>query len=140
MTTTTKDPVCGKDVDPLRARAVGIFGGVTYYFCSAECKGKFQDPRKTPRAPAPPEPKPAKPGVEPAPKPAPKKVERDVELAPPMRPARADEPSDPVPVKRDPTPSVQADVQAARSGTRSWMLVFLLFTVAGVVLYFALWK
>jgi hypothetical protein len=30
----------------LRARAVGIFGGVTYYFCSAECKGKFVDPRQ----------------------------------------------------------------------------------------------
>ena len=24
-----KDPVCGKDVDTLRARAVAIFGGVT---------------------------------------------------------------------------------------------------------------
>jgi len=41
-----KDPICGKDVDTLRARAVGIFGGVTYYFCSQECKGKFVDPRK----------------------------------------------------------------------------------------------
>ena len=45
----TKDPVCGKEVDPLRARAVGIFGGTTYYFCSAECKARFQDPRKAPR-------------------------------------------------------------------------------------------
>jgi YHS domain-containing protein len=41
-----KDPICGKDVDTLRARAVGIFGGVTYYFCSPECKGKFVDPRQ----------------------------------------------------------------------------------------------
>jgi YHS domain-containing protein len=40
-----KDPICGKDVDTLRARAVAIFGGVTYYFCSQECKAKFQDPR-----------------------------------------------------------------------------------------------
>ncbi|HWE28016.1 MAG TPA: YHS domain-containing protein [Polyangia bacterium] len=40
-----KDPICGKDVDTLRARAVGIFGGVTYYFCSQQCKGKFVDPR-----------------------------------------------------------------------------------------------
>jgi P-type Cu+ transporter len=40
-----KDPICGKQVDTLRARAVGIFGGVTYYFCSQECKGKFVDPR-----------------------------------------------------------------------------------------------
>ena len=45
-----KDPICGKEVDTLRARAVGIFGGVTYYFCSAECKAKYQDPRHTPRA------------------------------------------------------------------------------------------
>ena len=46
-----KDPICGKDVDTLRARAVGIFGGVTYYFCSADCKAKYQDPRQQPRAP-----------------------------------------------------------------------------------------
>ena len=42
-----KDPICGKDVDTLRARAVGIFGGVTYYFCSADCKAKYVDPRKS---------------------------------------------------------------------------------------------
>ena len=47
-----KDPVCGKEVDTLRARAVGIFGGVTYYFCSADCTAKFKDPRKEPRAEA----------------------------------------------------------------------------------------
>lgn len=41
-----KDPICGKDVDTLRARAVGIFGGVTHYFCSQECKAKFVDPRQ----------------------------------------------------------------------------------------------
>jgi YHS domain-containing protein len=41
-----KDPICGKDVDTLRARAVGIFGGVTYYFCSADCKAKYRDPRQ----------------------------------------------------------------------------------------------
>lgn len=46
---TVKDPICGRELDPLRARAVGIFGGVTYYFCSVDCKGKFSDPRKTPR-------------------------------------------------------------------------------------------
>src|SRR5437764_2872438 len=45
-----KDPVCGKEVDTLRARAVGIFGGVTYYFCSFECKAKFKDPRQAPQA------------------------------------------------------------------------------------------
>lgn len=41
-----KDPVCGKDVDTLRARAVAIYGGVTCYFCSAECKAKYTDPRQ----------------------------------------------------------------------------------------------
>ncbi len=35
------DPVCGKPVDALRARAVGIFHGVTHYFCSPECKAEF---------------------------------------------------------------------------------------------------
>ena len=44
-----KDPICGKEVDTLRARAVGIFGGVTYYFCSAACKEQYVDPRKSPR-------------------------------------------------------------------------------------------
>jgi Cu+-exporting ATPase len=44
-----KDPICGKDVDTLRARAVGIFGGVTYYFCSAECKERYVDPRQSVR-------------------------------------------------------------------------------------------
>lgn len=44
------DPVCGKEVDALRARAVGIFGGTTFYFCSIDCKSKYQDPRLTPRA------------------------------------------------------------------------------------------
>ncbi len=39
------DPVCGKPVDPLRARAVGIYAGVTRYFCSQACKAKFADPR-----------------------------------------------------------------------------------------------
>lgn len=42
-----KDPICGKMVDTLRARAVGIFGGATFYFCSPECKAKFKDPRGT---------------------------------------------------------------------------------------------
>jgi YHS domain-containing protein len=49
-----KDPICGKDVDTLRARAVGIFGGVTYYFCSFECKAKFKDPRQAPPSAPPP--------------------------------------------------------------------------------------
>jgi YHS domain-containing protein len=49
-----KDPVCGKAVDPLRARAVGIYGGVTHYFCSAECKARFVDPRRADADAAPP--------------------------------------------------------------------------------------
>lgn len=41
----SRDPVCGKDVDALRARAVGIWGGRTYYFCSPEHKAEFaRDP------------------------------------------------------------------------------------------------
>ncbi len=48
-----KDPVCGRRVDPLRARAVGIFGGVTHYFCSPECKAKFADPRRNDAGAAP---------------------------------------------------------------------------------------
>ena len=46
---TAPDPVCGKLVDVLRARAVGIFGGVTYYFCSPECKSRYADPRRAAR-------------------------------------------------------------------------------------------
>jgi YHS domain-containing protein len=48
---STLDPVCGRAVDPLRARAVGIFGGTTYYFCSADCKSRYADPR-APRDPS----------------------------------------------------------------------------------------
>ncbi len=36
-----QDPVCGAEVDPLRARAMGIFEGRTYYFCSAAHKEAF---------------------------------------------------------------------------------------------------
>lgn len=46
------DPVCKKEVDVLRARAVGIFGGVTYYFCSNDCKALYTDPRSAARATA----------------------------------------------------------------------------------------
>ena len=43
-----RDPVCGKAVNPLRARAVGIYAGVTRYFCSQACKSAFADPRSQP--------------------------------------------------------------------------------------------
>jgi YHS domain-containing protein len=48
-----KDPICGKDVDTLRARAVGIFDGVTHYFCSAQCKERFGGKGATGAAAAP---------------------------------------------------------------------------------------
>jgi YHS domain-containing protein len=51
-----QDPVCGKTMDPLRARAVGIFDGVTYYFCSAECKQRFAKPSAAPPMAEPPMP------------------------------------------------------------------------------------
>ena len=37
-----KDPVCGMDVDPQQAAASQRHGGKTYYFCSADCAGKFR--------------------------------------------------------------------------------------------------
>jgi membrane fusion protein, copper/silver efflux system len=47
---STKDPVCGMDVDEKRAAAAGRkseYQGKTYYFCSDECKKSFdKDPRK----------------------------------------------------------------------------------------------
>lgn len=42
-----RDPVCGREVDELRARAVSIYGGRTHYFCSAEHKTEFsRDPAR----------------------------------------------------------------------------------------------
>jgi len=40
------DPSCGMQVDPAKAAKTGntvTVGGVTYYFCSSQCKGKFQN-------------------------------------------------------------------------------------------------
>jgi RND family efflux transporter MFP subunit len=39
------DPVCGMEVDELRAKATGkmsIFNGKSYYFCADECKDQFE--------------------------------------------------------------------------------------------------
>jgi Cu+-exporting ATPase len=36
-----KDPVCGMDVSPDRAAAKSEHNGQTYYFCSKQCKQKF---------------------------------------------------------------------------------------------------
>ena len=42
-----KDPVCGMSIDPQRAAAVSEHQGRTYYFCSEECKQKFdRDPQR----------------------------------------------------------------------------------------------
>ena len=42
-----KDPVCGMTVDPPTARNKHIYAGKTYYFCCADCFGKFKtDPEK----------------------------------------------------------------------------------------------
>ncbi len=38
----TKDPVCGMSVDPQKAAAAAVRGGVTYYFCSTSCRDKFE--------------------------------------------------------------------------------------------------
>jgi Cu(I)/Ag(I) efflux system membrane fusion protein len=43
---TATDPSCGMTVDPAKATASGnsvAHGGVTYYFCSKECKQKFEN-------------------------------------------------------------------------------------------------
>jgi len=46
MTTMTKDPVCGMDVNPEVARAQGLTAehdGQTYFFCGTGCKLDFAD-------------------------------------------------------------------------------------------------
>jgi P-type Cu+ transporter len=35
------DPVCGMEVNPMSAEAQSEHGGQTFYFCSVECKEKF---------------------------------------------------------------------------------------------------
>lgn len=42
MATTTKDPVCGMDVDPAHASERIEHAGQTYSFCSAGCKSTFE--------------------------------------------------------------------------------------------------
>jgi Cu+-exporting ATPase len=36
-----KDVVCGMQVDPSKAAGMSLHNGKTYYFCSQECKAKF---------------------------------------------------------------------------------------------------
>lgn len=160
MTQIVADPVCGKEVDKLRARAVGIFGGVTYYFCSAECKAQFKDPRREPREPqAAPEARPSQQPVSKSPvvsqKPAAsqKAAQAPKSEPPPAEVSMTAEPEEDSKVayahsrrrrvdsqpsiKVDPSPSVEAEVQAIKGGGRAWLFVILLFAAAGVVLYFA---
>jgi YHS domain-containing protein len=45
--TTVKDPVCGMTIDPSKAKGKAEYKGKTYYFCSDDCKSKFEkDPTK----------------------------------------------------------------------------------------------
>ena len=37
-----KDPVCGMQVDPKSAAGHASHEGMTYYFCAAGCKAKFE--------------------------------------------------------------------------------------------------
>src|SRR5687767_9911777 len=46
------DPVCGMTVDPAKAAGVSERDGVTYYFCSAGCKTKFDAGTAAAHAPA----------------------------------------------------------------------------------------
>jgi Cu+-exporting ATPase len=40
-----RDPVCGMQVDPAKADETSQNNGKTYYFCSSQCKSRFeQDP------------------------------------------------------------------------------------------------
>lgn len=40
---TEKDPVCGMQVDPTNAAGQSDFEGTKFYFCSEECKRKFDE-------------------------------------------------------------------------------------------------
>jgi YHS domain-containing protein len=146
-----KDPICGKDVDTLRARAVGIFGGVTYYFCSQECKAKYVDPRQSAaegRQPTAPERrretgerKSAEPDAQteaPPVKYAHSRMRRvtgevgtpvvQIDLSPNKKPAPA-----------APPPEASAsddDLQPARSGRGwAWLAIVMLLLAGGVVFY-----
>ena len=142
-----KDPICGKDVDTLRARAVGIFGGVTYYFCSQECKAKYVDPRQPAPAAAPPpretgerrraepEPQTEAPPV----KYAHSRMRRvtgevgtpvvQIDLSPNKKPAAAAAPPPETSASDD-------DLAPARSGRGwAWLAIVMLLLAGGVVFY-----
>lgn len=120
--TVVKDPVCGKEVDTLRARAVGIFGGVTYYFCSAECKSKFKDPRRVPREPT------AQGKLAQA------ETKREKKREPEPPPRAADAPD----AEAAGGEALDDEAPPKKSGAGAWVIVAMLFAVAGAVLFFAL--
>jgi YHS domain-containing protein len=145
---TVKDPICGKEVDTLRARAVGIYGGVTYYFCSPECKSKYVDPRKTPRepsvktatparipAPSPPQ---SAPAVVPAPAEKPL-TDPSLEL-PPMEEMAENAGGDEEPLpdltpakpRRVHSPSVIAEVRELKKSSRRWALLVVILAAVVV--------
>ena len=135
-----KDPVCGRPVDPLRARAVGIFGGVTHYFCSQECKAQFGDPRSGPTIP----------------NRGPEGTERRVTEPQPFgdmsgqwfvggEQARAREPTDrfddlsvPVPKRENVSPSVQIEARASRAQTKLWLAASAVILVVAIGIALAL--
>jgi len=42
-----KDPVCGKELDPLTAPYTSVYGNMVYSFCSQTCKTEFdKNPEK----------------------------------------------------------------------------------------------
>ena len=50
-----KDPVCGMNIDPAKAKGKSEYEGKTYHFCSEGCKKKFDaDPKKYVQPPPPP--------------------------------------------------------------------------------------
>lgn len=47
MATTQRDPVCNMQVDEQNAAGQSDYAGQTYYFCSENCKEKFdQNPQQ----------------------------------------------------------------------------------------------
>jgi Cu+-exporting ATPase len=43
MMAAVTDPVCGMQIDSSQAAAQSQYQGQTYYFCSVECKRKFDE-------------------------------------------------------------------------------------------------
>lgn len=43
MANNQRDPVCGMEIDRQDAAGTSQFQGETYYFCSTNCKEKFEE-------------------------------------------------------------------------------------------------